>query len=122
RAIATAFEGDDRVERIRTARLDDARRPIDGGEFTLDADLVLLAIGQSKLGERLAALEGIALDRGRVAVDDGGATGRGGWYAGGDCVNGGKEVVNAVAEGDRAALAIDAWFAAGGGLRKGSGA
>jgi len=121
-AIATAFEGDDRVERIRAARLDDARRLVAGGEFTLDADLVLLAIGQSKLGERLAALEGIALDRGRVAVDDGGATGRGGWYAGGDCVNGGKEVVNAVAEGDRAALAIDAWFAAGGGLRKGSGA
>jgi dihydropyrimidine dehydrogenase (NAD+) subunit PreT len=29
-------------------------------------------------------------------------------YAGGDCANGGKEVVNATAEGKRAALAIDA--------------
>jgi glutamate synthase (NADPH/NADH) small chain len=29
-------------------------------------------------------------------------------YAGGDCVNGGKEVVNAVAEGKAAARAIDA--------------
>ena len=31
-----------------------------------------------------------------------GATGCAGVYAGGDCINGGKEVVNAVADGDAA--------------------
>ncbi|MGA1399173.1 MAG: NAD(P)-dependent oxidoreductase, partial [Phycisphaerales bacterium] len=51
---------------------------------------------------------GIRVESGRVLVDENGATGRPKWYAGGDCVNGGKEVVNAVAEGDRAAIAIDA--------------
>jgi glutamate synthase (NADPH/NADH) small chain len=41
-------------------------------------------------------------------VDAHGYTGRPGWYAGGDCTNGGKEVVNAAAEGKIAAHAIDA--------------
>ena len=36
-------------------------------------------------------------------VDDDGATGRPGFYAGGDCINGGKEVVNAAHDGKRAA-------------------
>jgi len=40
-------------------------------------------------------------------VDADGATGRPKVYAAGDCANGGKEVVNATAEGKRAALAID---------------
>ena len=40
-------------------------------------------------------------------VDADGATGCPGVYAAGDCANGGKEVVNATAEGKRAALAID---------------
>ncbi len=108
RAIATAFEGGDRVRTVQCARLDDARRPVPGGEFSLEADLVLVAIGQSKLGAMLADLGGIRVESGRVLVDEDGATGRPKWYAGGDCVNGGKEVVNAVAEGDRAAIAIDA--------------
>jgi len=113
-AIPIAFEGAGRVERVRCQRLDDAKRPIAGSEFTLAADLVLVAIGQSKLGQALAELSGIAIDAGRVVTDETGATGRKGWFAGGDCANGGKEVVNAAAEGKRAARAIDAH------LRRGS--
>ena len=33
------------------------------------------------------------------------------YFAGGDCISGGQEVVNAVAEGKRAGAAIDAWLA-----------
>ncbi|MFM7135313.1 MAG: FAD-dependent oxidoreductase [Planctomycetota bacterium] len=108
RAIATAIEGAGRVERVRCARVDGERRPIPGGEFAIEADLVLVAIGQSRLGAMLAGLGGIAIDSGRIRTDGEGFTGRAKWYAGGDCANGGKEVVNAAAEGKRAARAIDA--------------
>ena len=108
RAVAIAFEGKGKVERVRCQRLDDAKQPLAGSEFTLPADLVLVAIGQSKLGKALAEMSGIAIDSGRVVTNEHGATGRKGWYAGGDAANGGKEVVNAAAEGKRAARAIDA--------------
>jgi dihydropyrimidine dehydrogenase (NAD+) subunit PreT len=34
------------------------------------------------------------------------------YFAGGDCTNGGREVVDAVADGKRAGIAIAAWLAA----------
>jgi glutamate synthase (NADPH/NADH) small chain len=83
------------------------------GAHELPAQLALLAIGQAKLGDQLAAL-GLAVDAGRVVVDAAGATSRPGWYAGGDLANGGKEVVNAVAEGKRAAAGIHAFLMGGG--------
>lgn len=98
--------GEGRVAALRCARTDADKRPIPGDEVTLPADLVLVAIGQSTLGGLLAGLDGIGLAKGRVVVDASGRTGRPGWFAGGDCANGGKEVVNAVAEGKAAALAI----------------
>jgi len=105
-ALPVAFEGQGRVERVRCVRMDDQKQPIGGSEFTEAADLVLLAIGQAKLGEMLAALDGIRIERGRLVTDEHGFLGRKGWYAGGDCANGGKEVVNATAEGKLAANAI----------------
>jgi len=89
-------------------RVDENKRPISGSDFVVEADLVLLAIGQSKLGAMLAGLPGITVESGRIRTDAHGFTGRAKWYAGGDCTNGGKEVVNAAAEGKRAAQAIDA--------------
>ncbi len=95
-----AYEGaGGRVTGVRCAGPD--------GEFVAPADLVLLAIGQARLGELVAGLDGVALDGGRIVVDADGATGNPRVFAGGDCANGGMEVVNAVAEGKRAALAID---------------
>ncbi|MCB9547326.1 MAG: FAD-dependent oxidoreductase [Myxococcales bacterium] len=108
---------DGRVAGLRCVKLDEKKQPIAGSEHEIPCDLVLLAIGQSKLGALLADVDGVRLERGRLVVDADGETGRPGWYAGGDCANGGKEVVNAAAEGQRAALAIDAWLKAGHGLR-----
>ena len=108
RAVATAIEGRQRAERVRCVRVDENKRPISGSDFVVEADLVLLAIGQSKLGAMLAGLPGITVESGRIRTDAHGFTGRARWYAGGDCTNGGKEVVNAAAEGKRAAHAIDA--------------
>jgi glutamate synthase (NADPH/NADH) small chain len=113
RAVATALEGSGRVERVRCVRVDESKRPVEGSDFTVEADLVLLAIGQSKLGAMLAGLPGIRVDGGRIRTDAHGFTGRAKWYAGGDCTNGGKEVVNAAAEGKRAAHAMHAGLMGG---------
>jgi dihydropyrimidine dehydrogenase (NAD+) subunit PreT len=105
-ALPVGFAGRDRVESVSAVRMDADKKPIAGSDFTLPADLVLVAIGQSKLGKLLADLEGIVIVGGRVIIDQHGCTGRRGWFAGGDCANGGKEVVNAAAEGKAAARAI----------------
>jgi glutamate synthase (NADPH/NADH) small chain len=66
-------------------------------------DMVIPALGQSRL---TAALH-LEMNSGSIAVDR--ATGRTSnpkYYAGGDCVNGGREVVDAVADGKRAALGM----------------
>jgi glutamate synthase (NADPH/NADH) small chain len=89
-------------------------RPIPGTEHALACDLVGLAIGQAKVKTIADELTGVALDRrGCVVVDPKTQrTGNAKVYAGGDCVNGGKEVVNAVAEGRDAAHAMmKAWEA-----------
>lgn len=104
-----AFLGAGRVQSIHCAKLDANKKPT-SDTFTVAADLVLLAIGQGKLASMLAGVSGVEVAKGCVVVDADQATGRPGWYAGGDCANGGKEVVNAVAEGKRAAIAIDAYL------------
>jgi glutamate synthase (NADPH/NADH) small chain len=109
-SLPIAFEGQGRVQRVRCVRLDGAKRPLPGSDSTLEADLVLVAIGQGKLGGLVASLPGIRVEGGRVVTDASGATGRPRWFAGGDCRNGGKEVVNAAAEGKSAALAIHSFL------------
>jgi glutamate synthase (NADPH/NADH) small chain len=98
------------VTGLRCIKLDDNKQPIAGSEHVIPAQRVYLAIGQSKLGALVSGLEGVEVEWGRVVVGEGQATGRPGVYAGGDCANGGKEVVNAVAEGRDAAVAIHAWL------------
>jgi glutamate synthase (NADPH/NADH) small chain len=76
-------------------------------EFALPCDLVIPAIGQSPLIEFLSKVRGLKIERGRVVVDRAtGSTSNAKYFAGGDCVNGGREVVDAVADGKRAALGI----------------
>lgn len=75
-------------------------KPVPGTEERVPAELVVMAIGQERATGIAKAFPGVELDsRGRVKVDA--ATHRTGHakvWSGGDCVNGGKEVVNAVAE------------------------
>jgi glutamate synthase (NADPH/NADH) small chain len=79
--------------------------PIPGSEFSMDADLVLLAMGftgpvKSGLIEQL----GVALDaRGNVATDANYATNVPGVFAAGDLRRGQSLVVWAIAEGRKAA-------------------
>jgi glutamate synthase (NADPH/NADH) small chain len=84
------------------------RKPEPTGEtVTLPCDMVIAATGQEKHLELLERLPGVKLDRGRVVVDERTMqTSNPRYFAGGDCVSGGQEVVNAVAEGKRAAAGI----------------
>jgi glutamate synthase (NADPH/NADH) small chain len=85
--------------------------PVEGSEFTIECDVVIPAIGQSPLLELLSQAKGVAVDRGRVVIDRAtGQTTNPRFFAGGDCANGGREVVDAVADGKRAALGIAAWL------------
>jgi dihydropyrimidine dehydrogenase (NAD+) subunit PreT len=84
---------------------------IPGSEFTLDVDMVVRAIGQKPVTEVLRAVSGMTLrENGTIVVNERHQTGNAKYFAGGDCVNGGKEVVDAVAEGMAAARGIDAWL------------
>ena len=75
--------------------------------FQIECDLVIPAIGQSPLLEFLSKCRGVAVDNGKVAIDRRtGRTKNPKYFAGGDCVNGGREVVDAVADGKRAAIGI----------------
>ncbi|HWG16647.1 MAG TPA: NAD(P)-dependent oxidoreductase [Acidobacteriaceae bacterium] len=86
--------------------------PVAGSEFTLECDVIIPAIGQSPLLALLSQARGVKMDRGRVAVDRAtGQTSNPKFFAGGDCVNGGREVVDAVADGKRAAIGIAQWLA-----------
>lgn len=102
-----------RVTGVRVVSLDASKKPIPGSEHVLDADVVLVAIGQSRLLDLLAGLDGVTTDKRRVIADANGFTGRPGVYVGGDLANGAKEVVNAVAEGRDAAIAIHATLTEG---------
>lgn len=80
-------------------------------ELTIEADLVVQAIGQGTLAALFDAVDGVEFERGKLTIDEEtGATGNPAIFAGGDCVNGGKEVVNASADGKRAAHGIHAYI------------
>ena len=86
---------------------------IPGSEFFEPFDLIIKAIGEQKQVSLLKQLfPELALDaRGVVVRDaDTGQTNLPKIFAGGDCANGGREVVNAVAEGKKAARGIHALF------------
>ncbi len=85
--------------------------PVPGTEFTIEVDMVVGAVGQRPVTEFLRAVTGIELRKdGTVVVNDRHQTGHPKYFSGGDCANGGKEVVDAVAEGMAAARGLDAWL------------
>lgn len=104
-----------RLERLETSS-DGSLVPIPNSSFELPVDHVVLAIGQSPHTELLGGDEEtipprLALERGRIVIDRAtGQTSNPKYFAGGDCANGGREVVDAVADGKRAGLGIAAWL------------
>ena len=82
------------------------RSPIETDEtFTLEVDMVIKAAGQMPFE---ALVKGSSLNNksGKVTVVDKSVTSINGVFAGGDCVNGGREVVDAVQAGKDGAASI----------------
>ncbi|MGP8187710.1 MAG: glutamate synthase subunit beta [Terracidiphilus sp.] len=108
-------DGQGRVRQLRAARVGPppSFEPIAGSEFTLDVDLVLLAMGflgpvRSGMIEQL----GLALDsRGNVATNDDYQTSVKNIFAAGDMRRGQSLVVWAISEGRKAAAAADRYLA-----------
>ena len=111
----TGIHGADAVEALALVKLaateDDSLIQQAGSEFTLPVDLIILAIGQSTHTSFLGDSENVRLERGRILIDRAtGQTSNPKFFAGGDCTNGGREVVDAVADGKRAGIGIAGWL------------
>ncbi|MFN4152601.1 MAG: FAD-dependent oxidoreductase, partial [Candidatus Sericytochromatia bacterium] len=81
--------------------------PIAGSEFILPVDMVIKSLGQISYTDLLQGIDGLTVEKGKVKVDP--ETMQSSvpkLFAGGDCINGGKETVNAVQDGKMAALGI----------------
>ena len=106
------------VKFIRTRSAYGKMENIPGSEFVEPCDMVLLGTGQGKQVELLEQIAGLALDkkgrildnRGRIVVNENYQTNNPKYFAAGDAVNGGVEVVNAAAEAKKAAQGINAYL------------
>jgi glutamate synthase (NADPH/NADH) small chain len=109
--------GKDYVEKIKCIKMElgeagtDGRckpKPIPDSEFEIPIDMVITALGQKARAEFLYSLPDLKIENGCIAIDaETFQTGNPKMFAGGDCINGGKEVVNAAYDGKQAAHGID---------------
>ncbi len=106
-AIRPDAHGQLLLDTVQVREIDHTLLPIPDSEFTIKCHLVVPAIGQSHLAKLMREARQIEVLDGRIVTDR--ATGRTRnprYFAGGDCANGGREVVDAVADGKRSALAM----------------
>lgn len=86
--------------------------PIDGSEFVLDVDTVIMAIGTSPNPLIKSTTSGLEVNRrgGIIVNEDTGLTSREGIFAGGDAVTGAATVISAMGAGKLAAKSIDEYL------------
>jgi glutamate synthase (NADPH/NADH) small chain len=122
--MVTAFEGGGSVEAVRlveSRRTSEGRaEQVPGTELHMPAELVLLAIGfDGPVRDRLLTELGVEFDaRGAIAHDEHCQTSVPGVYAAGDATRGASLIVWAIAEGRKAAHAIDRALAEAGSLAR----
>ncbi len=109
------FVGGIKCERMKLGDADESgrRKPakIEGSEFILEADAVIMAIGTSPNPLIKSTTEGLSVKRGGgiVTDEDTCATTKSGVFAGGDAVTGAATVILAMGAGKTAAAAIDTY-------------
>ncbi len=110
--LRTIKQIDDTTFTVEKMRIDDDGRPQPTGEFeTLQADTLILALGQDVDTSFLERAPGVDIAKdGVVEVSDQMMTGRDGLFAGGDMVPSERTVTVAVGHGKKAARNIDAWL------------
>ncbi len=126
-AQPTRFLGDEKgwvrgmeCIRMRLGEIDESGRrralPIEGSQFIMEVDTVVVAIGQGPnplLPSYTRGLE--TAPKGHILVDEDGATSILGVFAGGDIIPGEPTVIDAMGQGKRAARAIDRYLQRAGG-------
>lgn len=114
------FLGNGNVQKVRCiemrlGKLDESGRrrpvPIENSEFEIKTDTIILAIGYVPEAEALRD-NGLVLSKDSTVIvkDETGATNLKGVFAGGDVVSGPLSVIEAIADGKRAADAIHHYF------------
>lgn len=85
--------------------------PIEGSEFEIPADVVIIAIGNGPNPLIASTTDGLEINkRGGIVIDENGKTSREGVFAGGDAVTGAATVISAMGAGKTAAKAIDEYL------------
>ncbi|MDE7159582.1 MAG: NADPH-dependent glutamate synthase [Muribaculaceae bacterium] len=85
----------------------------EGSEFTVDCDVVIMALGTSPNPLIKSTTKGLDTNRrGCIVADETGRTSREGVFAGGDAVTGAATVILAMGAGRKAARAIDEYLSA----------
>ncbi|XVX20657.1 NAD(P)-binding protein [Actinomycetota bacterium] len=96
---------------IEKMELDENGFPQPTGETEeLEADSLVLALGQETDLSLVEGVEGVEIEDGVVKVDERMMTGRAGLFAGGDMVPAERTVTVAVGHGKQAARCIDSWL------------
>ncbi len=106
-AIRTDAHGMLLLDTVQVREVNQTLLPVPDSQFTIACRMVVSAIGQSPIAQLMHDVCRIEMREGSVVTDR--ATGRTAnprYFAGGDCANGGREVVDAVADGKRSALAM----------------
>ncbi len=109
--LSTIKRMDEGVLTVEKMQLDDKGFPQPTGEFeTLEADSLVLALGQDVDLSLLDGVPGLQIKDGTVQVSTNMMTGYPGIFAGGDMVPSERTVTVAVGHGKQAARHIDAWL------------
>ncbi|MDR3436934.1 NAD(P)-binding protein [Telmatospirillum sp.] len=109
--LSTITEADQSSITVEKMVLDDKGFPQPTGKFeTIEADSLVLALGQEVDLSLLDNVPGLELENGTVRVDANMMTGYPGIFAGGDMVPSDRTVTIAVGHGKKAARNIDAWL------------
>jgi len=109
--LSTIREAGESSITVEKMTLDDKGIAQPTGEFeTLQADSVVLALGQDVDLALLDGVPGLEIDGGVVKVDVNMMTGHAGIFAGGDMVQGERTVTVGIGHGKLAARNIDAWL------------
>jgi 2-oxoacid:acceptor oxidoreductase delta subunit (pyruvate/2-ketoisovalerate family) len=112
--LSTIKRMDEGVLTVEKMQLDEKGFPQPTGEFeTLEADSVVLALGQDVDLSLLDGVPGLEIRNGVVQVAANMMTGYAGIFAGGDMVPSERTVTVAIGHGKKAARHIDAWLRGG---------
>jgi glutamate synthase (NADPH) small chain len=104
-----------RCIRMELGEMDESGRrspvPVEGSEFELETDTVIMALGTSPNPLIVSTTDGLEANRrGGIIASEDGATTRPGVFAGGDAVTGAATVILAMGAGRKAAAAIKAYL------------